>query len=150
MKPSEDQQSQEDQQGRPVRDPKIVEFNQACALHRFEATLMFGELTVYITVVGAAFRHLLQQPSPPIRDVILISFCGLLITASFTLISYRASQHLLTAVKRAEQLEAELDFHLYRSRPTRKTIFNGINAARSIYIIGAASFVYFLSQSLFA
>ena len=131
----------------PVTERRIKEFTEAAALHRFEASLLFGQLTVYLAVFGALLNAVIKNPPLDGRERVAISLIGLAISLSFTVINERSVKHLRAAIRRAEYLGKELEMPLYAYRPVGGRIFTGLNAVRSLYAIGIITWIYIIAIS---
>lgn len=95
---------------------KLAEYKEATQLHRHESILMFGELTVYLGVMAATFKPMIDPTPPPTFAQLAIGFAGLVLTLVFWVIHRRTGKHQTDAVKRAKELERELGFNLYCQR----------------------------------
>lgn len=110
--------------------PKIDEYKEAVASHRFQNGLLIGELTVYLAVMGVLLNAALSDTK---GNTIIISLLGAVITVAFFVICERAGDFSHAARRRAASLESELGFKLYSAEAPRKSIATAINAIRVVY-----------------
>ena len=125
-------------------DRALDEFKETTSMHRFEAGLMFGQLTVHLAVFGVLFSKVITEP-PPMRTIVIgTALVGLWLSLAFLVIHLRAAKHMLAVIRHGEILEQRLGMSLYACRPVKKTPFSGINTLTFIYIIGIVSWIVIL------
>ncbi|MFO1431562.1 MAG: hypothetical protein U1F76_15695 [Candidatus Competibacteraceae bacterium] len=127
---------------------KLKEFTEAAAMQRFEAGILFGELTVYLAMFGGLLNAYYRTPPLSRIDQVLLSCVGLGLSLAFTVINSRGAKHLLAVIRRAEELGRELGMPLYDYRPIGKTVFSGLNAVRFIYILGIATWIILILRGM--
>ncbi|KFB66859.1 hypothetical protein [Candidatus Accumulibacter vicinus] len=126
----------------------LRELTEASALHRYEATLLFGQLTVYLAMLGALFNAFFRNPPLAAPDQIVLSLIGIGVTLAFAVINHRGAQHLLATIKRAEELCAELGMQIYARRVPPATVFTGLNAVRFLYVLGLVCWLGLLVRAM--
>lgn len=116
-------------------DKYMSEYKEVAAEERLNATLLFGQLTVYLAANGALLQALKDAKHP-----IFICFAGMVLTIAFCVIGERCGDFAHSALKRAKEIEKMLKMSLYLSRPKAKlSIATRINAARFIFAFGFIS-----------
>jgi hypothetical protein len=108
-------------------------------------TLRFAELTIYIALTGALLNTIIGK-SPPLPPAVSIpaKIAGVLVTILFFVLQERTMLYWYNFVDRAAELEKELGFQQYSSRP-RARIITGRNAMRLFFLF----MVLFWVTSLF-
>ncbi len=104
-------------------------------------TLRFAELTIYIALTGALLNAIVGK-SPPLPPVVSApaKVAGILVTILFFVLHERTMLYWYNFVERAAELEKELGFQQYSSRP-RAGIITGRNAMRLFFLIMALFWV---------
>ncbi len=98
-------------------------------------TLRFAELTIYIALTGALLNAITGS-SPPLPPLVGASakIAGLVVTILFFVLQERTMLYWYSFVHRAAELEKELGFQQYSSRPLAGLI-TGRNAVRVFFLI---------------
>lgn len=121
-------------------DPKD-EYLDASANQRQFMTLRFAQLTVFLAISGFLLNILFNESTalPAYGDEILKTG-GLFISILFWIHQERTMAYWNHFVNRAAELEGELDFNQYRSRPPAG-ILSSFNAMRLFFIIVVAFWI---------
>jgi membrane associated rhomboid family serine protease len=104
-------------------------------------TLRFAELTIYIALMGALLNAIIGK-SPPLPPLVSVpaKIAGLLVTILFFVLQERTMLYWYSFIARAAELEEELGYRQYRSRPPAG-IVTGRNAMRLFFLIMALFWV---------
>lgn len=108
-------------------------------------TLRFAELTIYIALTGGLLSAIIGK-SPPLPQAVSApaKVVGLLVTVLFLVLQERTMLYWYNFVRRAAELEEELGFQQYSTRP-RAGLMTGRNAMRLFFLI----MILFWAVSLF-
>lgn len=98
-------------------------------------TLRFAELTIYIALTGAMLNAIIGK-SPPLPPVVSApaKIAGMVVTILFFVLQERTMLYWYGFIERAAELEKELGFQQYSSRPPAG-IVTGRNAMRLFFLI---------------
>ncbi|HSR33295.1 MAG TPA: hypothetical protein VLY63_22245, partial [Anaerolineae bacterium] len=98
-------------------------------------TLRFAELTIYIALTGALLNAILGK-SPPLPPLVSApaKIAGLVVTVLFFVLQERTMLYWYSFIHRAAELEKELGFQQYSTRPPAG-IITGRNAMRVFFLI---------------
>jgi hypothetical protein len=98
-------------------------------------TLRFAELTIYIALTGAMLNAITGN-SPPLPTLVSAQakIAGLAVTILFLVLQERTMLYWYSFIQRAAELEKELGFQQYSSRPPAG-IITGRNAMRVFFLI---------------
>jgi len=133
-----------------MEEDKITrELKSAEELHRFEASMMLGQTAVYIVATGALLNAIAGNTVTEFNQI-GISIFGLALSLVFFLIVHRCGLNLVSARKRAEELNEELDFKLYsyKYRAPKNRFLTGRSATKSICVVGSVFWVVILLKLL--
>ena len=97
-------------------------------------TLRFAELTIYIALTGALLTAIIRE-SPPLPPPVgaAAKIAGLVVTILFFVLQERTMLYWYSFVRRAAELEKELGFQQYSTRPSAG-IISGRNAMRVFFL----------------
>ncbi len=118
----------------PVGNPKD-EYLDASANQRQFQTIRFAQLTVYLALTGFLINLLFSHPesmTPLVR--ILLKSAGLITTLLFGVHQVRTEAFWSHFVRRAAELEEELGFKQYSTRP-RSGFISSFKAMRAFFIV---------------
>jgi len=118
------------QQANPVH---LEEYKDLSSNMRQYANMRFAQLTLFIAMTAGLLNLLFgsnHTTSDPLRDV--LKGIGILITVVFWIMEERAVGYWNHFRHRAVELERELGFRQYSTRPER-TLIRSSNAARLLY-----------------
>jgi hypothetical protein len=127
-------------------DPKDEYGDVSSNLRQF-MTMRFAQLTVYLALTGFLLKTLLDEstaPTPYLRTILQVG--GLLTTLLFWVHQERTMAYWNHFVHRAAELEKELGFKQYTTRP-HPGLVSSFKAMRlffiSVFVFWASSFVWF-------
>ena len=116
----------------PIGDPKD-EYMDVSANMRQYGNMRFAQLTLFIAVI-AGLLVILFESDPPLDSSVryVLKFGGLIITIVFWIMEERATSYWDHYRNRAVELEKQLGYKQYSTRPTRG-FFSATNAVRVLY-----------------
>jgi len=130
-------------------EKEFSEYKEALSIERFQSTLLFGELTVYMAASGSLLKYVISSPTPPGLYRVVLAIAGMILSLSFLLISKRAGDFLHSARNRAKSIEKNIRFSICSDLPERKC-YTAINAIYAIYIIGLLIWLFVLLEGRFS
>ena len=133
----------------PKGDPKD-EYLDASANQRQFMTMRFAQLTVFLAISGFLVNILFSESIvlPKYGDVVLKAG-GLIVALLFWVHQERTMAYWNHFVQRAAELEKELGFSQYRSRPSAGLIssFNAMRAFFAILVLFWISTFFWISAA---
>ena len=116
----------------PIGDPKD-EYKDVSTNMRQYGNMRFAQLTLFIVLI-AGLLTVLFTSDPPLTSLVgfVLKIGGLIITVVFWIIEERAADHWHHFSRRAVELEKELGYQQYSTRPAR-TVVTATNAVRALY-----------------
>jgi hypothetical protein len=133
------------------KNNKLEEFKSAEALHRFEVSLMLGQMAVYLVVMGALFNGVINiSENNSDFHVIGGALFGIFISLAFMIITHRGGLNQKRAVKRARELAEDLGFQLYSPeyRAPDKKVLTAKNTTRMVCVAGCVFWLVILVKAL--
>jgi hypothetical protein len=103
-----------------------VAYDAARELHRHESALLFGQVTVYVGIVGVIANAVLKEGNQ--NSFVAAGLFGMFLGLPYLAITFRVTKHMRDACKVAEECERRFfsgkaldDFSLYykRRKPCR-------------------------------
>jgi hypothetical protein len=124
----------------PEGNPKD-EYLDASANQRQFQTLRFAQLTVFLAISGFLLNALLS-PTLPLSDPgkHALKAGGLMVSLLFWVHQERTMAYWSHFVRRAAELEGELGFQQYRTRP-KSGMFSSFKAMRLFFLLAAAFWI---------
>lgn len=125
------------------------EYLDASANARQFNTLRFAELTIFVTVTGALVAVSFSRGTAPAELPVSIAMrvLGLSVAVVFWVLEGRTMLYWHHFVSRAAELEAELGFRQYSTRP-REGWLTGHRAVQALLALVAASWLVALVRDL--
>lgn len=124
-------------------DPKS-EYKDASDNIRHFQTIRFAQLTIFIAINVGIISALYGKPTPPPPMTSIILKCaGIVVGLLYWVLQERTMLYWYHFMSRAVQLEEELGFRQYSSRP-RAGVITGSNAIRAIFVVMIAFWVLVL------
>ena len=101
--------------------------------------LRFAELTIFITATGALLAGTFSRVAAPtgVEATIALKVAGLIVTVVFWILQERTMLYWRHFVARAAELEADLGFRQYSTRPPEGWM-GGHRAVRVLFLLTAA------------
>ncbi|SYZ71981.1 membrane hypothetical protein [Candidatus Zixiibacteriota bacterium] len=113
-------------------DPKS-EYKDASDNIRHFQTVRFAQLTIFIAINVGLITALYGKPTPPpLVTCIILKSAGIVVSVLYWILQERTMLYWYHFMHRAVQLEEELGFKQYSTRPPAGWI-TGSNAVRLIY-----------------
>jgi len=100
-------------------DPRRDEYLDASTNARQFNTLRFAELTIFMTATGVMIAATFSRAAAPTipEAAVAIKIAGILLTVVFFVLDRRTMIYWRHFVRRAAELESELGFRQYSTRP---------------------------------
>lgn len=118
----------------PTGDPKD-EYLDASNNQRQFQTIRFAQLSVYLALMGFLLNLLFTGPGPDRMMVrVLLEASGLVMTLLFWVHQERTMEYWNHFVRRAAELEEELGFKQYSTRPPAG-IISSFKAMRAFFVL---------------
>ena len=114
-------------------DPKS-EYKDASDNIRHFQTVRFAQLTIFIAINVGIITALYGKPVPPPPSTsVILKSAGIVVTLLYWILQERTMLYWYHFLRRAVELEEELGFRQYSSRP-RAGLITGSNAVRAIFL----------------
>jgi len=116
----------------PISDPKD-EYKDISANMRQYENMRFAQLTLFIALT-AGLLTVLFTSNPPLSSLVMfvLKIGGLIVTVVFGIMEERAADYWHHFRRRAVELEKQLGYQQYSTRPARAVI-SATNAVRVLY-----------------
>ncbi len=116
-------------------DPKDEYIDASNNARQFQ-TLRFAELTIYMALTGALVAVTFSKIAAPVDPLatVALKVAGILITLLFWILQERTMLYWRHFVKRAAELEPELGFRQYSTRPSEGWVTSQ-NAIRALFVV---------------
>jgi hypothetical protein len=130
-------------------DRKLLlrEHKEAALLHRFEAALIFAQLTVYLGATGALLKETLANGLTH-ASLAAIGFALIVLAIAFFFIIRRARTHMRQATDRAKVVEWRLGFRLYAARTHGKMVLSASYVAEMLCVVGGFGGIWTLLRAV--
>ena len=104
--------------------------------------MRFAELTIFVTATGALVAATFSHVAAPVggEAVLVLKLAGVIVTLVFWVLQQRTMLYSRHYVARAAELEAELGFRQYSTRPP-KAGWGGHRMVRVLFVLTLAFWV---------